>query len=166
MRGVTQCSTGLIRLWTVWEQRMWVGEVFSLSFVLFHLLRNAKLAQSRKGKLREKEHKSSKSMSFLLVSKISLCYQAIQIIALQLRDNLSPLKGFSSNRHCLLLSSTHLWYWILSRSKHDTKYVLIYSLAGTVKEKLDCAQHIDRYSRWWQVTRRQRKRIFRGIANS
>lgn len=61
--------------------------------MLFHLLRNAKLAQSRKGKLREKEHKSSKSMSFLLVSKISLCYQAIQIIALQLRDNLSPLKG-------------------------------------------------------------------------
>lgn len=69
------------------------GRFFSLSFVLFHLLRNAKLAQSRKGKLREKEHKSSKLMSFLLVSKISLCYQAIQIIALQLRDNLSPLKG-------------------------------------------------------------------------
>lgn len=87
-------------------------------------------------------------MSFLLVSKISLCYQAIQIIALQLRDNLSALKGLVIDTVYSYQVSTHLWYWILSRSVHDTKYVLIHSLAGTVKEKLDYAQHIDRYSRW------------------
>ena len=47
-------------------------------------------------------------MSFLLVSKISLCYQAIQIIALQLRDNLSPLKGLVIDTVYSYQVSTHL----------------------------------------------------------